>query len=221
MNFTKRDVQARCAALGHHPGPIDGIFGKRTRRALDAALEEGGGREVASLFHPTGLHRVHLHWSAGARGVIAMERTAYNSLVTHEGERVYGEFPAEAQARYAVGAAASHTLNFNTGAIGHCMDAMAGAREVPFDRGSAPITPRQLDEFCKWAAEYSVKYWIPVTRYSMPSHAEIQTVFGVRQRFKWDITWLPGMSKPGDPLVVGDRIRAMISERLPDVRAAA
>lgn len=110
---------------------------------------------------------------------------------------------------------------FNTGAIGHAMDAMAGAIERPFDRGSAPITLRQLDAFCRWAAEYSAQYWIPVNVYGMPTHAEIQPIFGVRQRWKWDITWLPGMSAPGDPLVVGERLRDMIRERLPDVRAAA
>ena len=221
MNFSIRDVQARCAALGHNPGPIDGIMGKRTRMALSVALNAVRGSEVSHLFHHSGLRRVHLHWSGGAVGVNGVERTAYNSLVTHDGARVQGEFPPEAQARYAVGKAASHTLNFNTGAIGHCVDAMAGAVERPFDRGSAPMTPRQLDEFCKWAAEYSVKYWIPINRYGMPTHAEIQPIFGIRQKWKWDITWLPGMSKPGDPLVVGDRVRAMISEHLPDVRAAA
>ncbi|KII11337.1 peptidoglycan-binding protein [Phaeobacter sp. S60] len=221
MKFTTRDIQARCAALGFHPGPIDGRRGPRTSAAIRAALEPQNGSTITDLFHKSGLHRVHMHWTAGAKGVIEMERRAYNSLVTHDGQRVQGLFPPEAQASYAAGRAASHTRMFNTGAIGHAMDAMAGAIERPFDRGSAPITLRQLDAFCRWAAEYSAQYWIPVNVYGMPTHAEIQPMFGVRQRWKWDITWLPGMSAPGDPSVVGERLRDMIRERLPDVRAAA
>jgi len=221
MNFTIRDVQARCAALGYNPGPIDGIDGRRTKAAMVAALSDIRKARVADLFHSSGLRRVHMHWSAGAEGVNKIEKTAYNSIVAHDGTRVNGVFAPEAQATYKVGKAASHTFNFNTGAIGHCIDAMAGAQEIPFRRGSAPITPRQLDEFCRWAAEYSVKYWIPVNRYGMPTHAEIQPVFGVRQKFKWDITWIPGMDKPGDPIAVGDRVREMIAEHLPDIRKAA
>lgn len=221
MNFSTRDIQARCAALGFWPGPIDGIWGPRTREAVQAALEHHGGRQPSSLFHPSGLHRIHLHWTGGADGVIRMERTAYNGLVARDGERVMGQFPFEAQADYAVGRAASHTLNANPGAIGLSADAMAGAKERPFNPGSAPMTVRQLDEICRWSAELSVRYWIPVRRFSILTHAEVQPTLGIRQRWKWDITWLPGMSDPGDPVAVGDRLREMISDHLPDVRAAA
>ncbi len=218
--YRTRDIQARCAALGFWPGPIDGIWGPRTREAVLAALEEYGGTEAADLFHSSGLHRIHLHWTAGADGVIKVERTAYNGLVTRDGERVMGHFPFEAQAKYAVGKAASHTLNANTGSIGLSADAMAGAKERPFNPGAAPMTARQLDELCRWTAELSVAYWIPVSRFSTLSHSEVQPTLGIRQRWKWDINWLPGMPRPGDPIEVGDRIRAMISEHLQDVRAA-
>ncbi len=33
-----RDVQALCKSLGHDPGPLDGIYGLRTERAIIAAL---------------------------------------------------------------------------------------------------------------------------------------------------------------------------------------
>jgi hypothetical protein len=82
------------------------------------------------------------------------------------------------------------------------------------------MTARQLDELCRWTAELSVAYWIPVSRFSTLSHSEVQPTLGIRQRWKWDINWLPGMSRPGDPIDVGDRIRAMISEHLQDARAA-
>lgn len=221
MTYHARDIQARCAALGFWPGPIDGIMGRRTREAILAALDQHGGHGVSDLFHKSGLHRIHLHWTAGADGVIQMEKSAYNGLVTRDGERVEGLFPFEAQANYAVGQAASHTLNANSGAIGLTADAMANARERPFDRGSAPMTPRQVDELCRWTAECCAAYWIPVSRFSALTHAEVQPTLGIRQRWKWDITWLPGMSAPGDPIDVGDRLRAMISEHMPDVQAAS
>ena len=37
---------------------------------------------------------------------------------------------------------------------------------------------------------------------------------GVRQRGKWDITWLPGMTGVRDPISVGDRIRADVYDRM-------
>ena len=43
------------------------------------------------------------------------------------------------------------------------------------------------------------------------SHSEVQPTLGIRQKQKWDINWLPDMAAPGDPITVGDRIRAMVS----------
>lgn len=221
MSFTIRDQQARLAALGHDPGPIDGLMGPRTRKARDAALRERGGRSVGDLFHTTALHRIHWHWTAGAYGVIAMERRAYNGLIDQNCNRIDGDFRFEAQARYQVGKAASHTLNANTGAIGLACDAMAGARERPFDEGSAPLTWDMLWEMCEWSAELGDAYDIPISRWSMLSHAEVQPTLGIRQRFKWDITWLPDMPGVDDPIKVGDRLRGMVEEKRQDLGLAA
>lgn len=221
MTYTVRDEQARLAALGYNPGPIDGILGSRTRDARRAALRDRGGHHVADLFHPSGLHRIHWHWTAGAYGLIEMERRAYNELIDQNGQVHDGLFRPEAQANYRVGRAASHTLNANTGAIGLAVDAMGGARERPFTPGPAPITRAQLDALCERTAQHCAMYDIPVSRWSTLSHAEVQPTLGIRQRFKWDITWLPGMSAPGDPVEVGDRLRAMVVEHLEDVRRAA
>lgn len=221
MSYTTRDIQARCAALGHSPGQIDGIMGPATRAAVTAALSERGGRSAADLFHHSGLHRIHLHWTAGAYGVIDLERHHYNGIVDQTGARYDGEWRFEAQARYQPGRAASHTLNANTGAIGLAADAMAGARERPFDTGSAPLTWDQIAELCNWAAELSVAYDIPVSRYSILTHAEVQPTLGILQRAKWDITWLPDMDAPADPVCVGDRLRALIGDRISERRLAA
>jgi len=221
MTYSIRDEQARLASLGFDPGPIDGMIGRRTRSARQDALRARGGRSVSDLFHPSGLHRIHLHWTAGAYGVIEMERRAYNELVDRDGNVHSGVFRPEAQANYRVGHAASHTLNANTGAIGLAVDAMAGAVERPFDAGSAPMTQAQLDALCERAAHYAMMYEIPVARTSILTHAEVQKTLGITQRFKWDITWLPGMTGPGDPIAIGDRLRAMINEHIQDWQIAA
>lgn len=221
MTYSIRDEQARLAALGFDPGPIDGLLGQRTRRARADALQSRGGRSVSDLFHPSGLHRIHLHWTAGAYGAIAMELRAYNELVDQNGDVHSGVFRPEAQANYRVGRAASHTLNANTGAIGLAVDAMAGAVERPFSAGSAPITAVQLDALCERAAHYAALYEIPITRTSILTHAEVQKTLGIQQRFKWDITWLPDMPGPGDAIAIGDRLRAMIKEHAQDHRMAA
>ena len=65
------------------------------------------------------------------------------------------------------------------------------------------------------AAQYmNSRYGIPITRATVLTHAEVQPTLGVRQRGKWDITWLPGMSAPGDPIDLGDVLRARISAAL-------
>ncbi|WP_299085100.1 N-acetylmuramoyl-L-alanine amidase [uncultured Ruegeria sp.] len=220
MRLTTRDKQARCAALGFHPGPIDGARGKRTNAALRAAMAHCGVDNVIQLFHPSGLHRIHWHWTAGAVGIIDVERDSYNELIDHDAKVYEGTFPPIAQATYKFREAASHTKNCNTGAIGLAVDCMAEANESPFYAGTAPMTPRQLDRLAERTAYYCQMYSIPVSRYSTLSHAEIQPTLGVRQRWKWDITWLPGMERPGDPIEVGDRLREMV-RRYMDLPMAA
>lgn len=214
MKFTNRDLQARLASLGYNPGPIDGIFGSRTRSARDEALKDRGSVSVRSLFGKAGLSRIHWHWTAGADGLIAVERRSYNGLIDREGNRHPGDFPFEAQADYAPGRAASHTLNCNSTAGGLSLDCMAGAQERPFDPGTAPMTWAQVNELVEWTADLCLAYDIPVSRYSTLSHSEVQPTLGVRQRWKWDINWLPDMGKPGDPIEVGDRLREMTSDAL-------
>ncbi len=214
MRFTTRDKQARCAAFGFHPGPIDGIRGKRTIAAIRALMEHRGVDREHEIFHPSGLHRIHWHWTAGAVGIIDVERDSYNELIDHDAEVHEGEFPPIAQATYKFREAASHTKNCNTGAIGLAVDCMANATERPFYAGTAPMTMGQVYRLAERTARYCQMYDIPVSRFSSLSHAEIQPTLGVRQRWKWDITWLPDMAMPGDPIEVGDRIRAMVREKM-------
>jgi hypothetical protein len=222
MKYTTRDLQARVAALGYHPGPIDGLDGPRTRAAVSEALRAHGVTQERALFGVDGLHRIHLHWTAGAYGVIDLELKHYNAIVDQDGGRHRGRWAPEDQAHYRAGVrGASHTLNANTGAIGLSCDAMALARERPFDHGTAPLTWEQVEAMTVWAAEMCAIYWIPVSRYSVLSHAEIQPTLGIRQHNKWDIAWLPDMDGPGDPVAVGDRLRVLIADQLERIERRA
>ncbi|MBL4917304.1 hypothetical protein [Szabonella alba] len=53
-----------------------------------------------------------------------------------------------------------------------------------------------------------------MSRFSTLSHSEIQPTLGIWQNQKWDINWLPGMDAPGDPITVGDKIRALVEAKM-------
>ena len=199
-----RARQARCAALGFWPGPIDGIDGRRTRAAFEAATAAQRARGLP-FQHPSGITRIHGHWTGGGHVPNSTDLRAYHGLIPGDGAPVWPALP---------GALRSHTLNANGGAIGLAICAMAGAVERPFQLGTAPITPAQVCAFAREAARLCRLYDIPVTRWSVLTHAEIQPTFGIVQRWKWDITWLPGMAAPADPIEVGDRLRAMVRAEL-------
>lgn len=219
MTFTTRDYQARCWAYGIDAGPIDGLWGPKTQAGVRALMERKQVERTEAVFHRSGLHRVIMHWTAGAYGDIAMERDAYHALIDRDGRVIPGTKPPEANADVQRGVYAPHTLRLNTGSIGVAVDAMAGAQERPFSWGSAPITRAQIDGLARAVADFCATYDIPVSRYSTLTHAEVQPTLGVRQRWKWDITVLPGMTKPGDPVAVGDALRERVAAALEEVAA--
>jgi hypothetical protein len=157
------------------------------------------------------LTRIHLHWTAGGHKATATDRNHYHFIVEGDGTEVDGAFAPEDNLVIGDGEYAAHTLNANTAAIGVAVAAMRGAKERPFNPGPSPITPQQLDAFVRLCARLCVRYGISVTRWSVLTHAEVQTTLGIQQRGKWDITWLPGMDQPGTPIEVGDRLRRLIS----------
>ncbi|MEO0379482.1 MAG: N-acetylmuramoyl-L-alanine amidase [Pseudomonadota bacterium] len=220
MGFSTRDIQARCAALGFNPGPVDGMRGPKTRAAMQAALTSRSGSDVADLFDESGLHRVHWHWTAGAYGVIEMERRAYNVLIDQDGNAYDGLFRPEMQAAYRPGRAASHTLNANSGAIGIGCDAMAGAHDRPFRWGAAPLTWAQIDGMLEVTRDFCRDFDIPVSPWSTLSHAEVQPNLGIRQRWKWDIRVLPDDLDISDARAVGDTLRARLVDRFGMAAAA-
>jgi hypothetical protein len=204
MSYEVRALQARCAALGFWPGPIDGKYGNRTAAAEKAARASQAAKSKPFI-DPSGLTRIHLHWTAGGHKANATDRQHYHTVIEGDGTEVRCADPWVRR---------SHTLNANGGAIGLSMCCMAGAVERPFSWGSAPMTPEQLVGLARAAARLCVAYDIPVSRWSVMTHAEVQPTLGIAQRGKIDILCLPGMDKMGDPITVGDRIRELITRYL-------
>jgi len=160
------------------------------------------------------MKRIIMHWTAGAPGVIPIEADSYHFIINADGSVVEG-VPVERNIPPLVnGAYAAHTANANSWSIGISVDAMAGAQERPFAPGKYPITVEQLEGLVRCAAEQASKYGIPVTRQTVLSHAEVQPTLGIPQRQKWDIMWIPGMLEPGNPVAVGDVLRAKIASAM-------
>lgn len=158
------------------------------------------------------MQRIILHWSAGSNSVGQSDMDHYHYIVDGNGRTFAGRYAVKDNANTADGKYAAHTKNCNTGAIGIAMAGMFNAVESPFHPGPFPLNAAQLDVFVKLAAELARKHGVPVTRTTVLTHAEVQPTLGIAQRGKWDITWLPGMKKPGKPVEVGDDLRAMILE---------
>ena len=200
------DAQARLNAWHNTSLAVDGVWGSKTQAAYDRA-----GRKHALRRPPSGLVRVIWHWTAGAEGVIPLERRHYHAIVGQDCRVYMGDHQPEANGVLRAGYAA-HTRALNTGSIGVAFDAMAGAVERPFDPGPNPITGGMVEKMAELIADLCETYSIPVTPWTTLSHAEVQGTLGVWQRAKWDTNWLPPMKLPGDPVVVGNLMRTMISE---------
>jgi peptidoglycan hydrolase-like protein with peptidoglycan-binding domain len=207
-----RDIQARLLARGYNPGVIDGLDGPKTQAAKED-FQQCEGQTIESDFHSSGLHRVVLHWTAGAEGVIALERKHYHFVIDQDGSVVEGLYAPEDNAETWNNYAA-HTANLNTGSIGVALDGMAGADDFPFDSGPDPINMKQLDSMATVVAKLSKRYDIPVHRATVLSHAEVPVTLGVPQPGKWDIRWLPWMSRVEKATHCGDILRRMVRDQL-------
>lgn len=164
------------------------------------------------------MKRIIWHWSAGGHKANATDKKHYHIIIEGDGRIVRGD--------HAIGANevlkdpndsstyAAHTKDLNTGSIGVALAAMRGAKERPFDAGPSPITQVQIYALVNQTASLCRQFNIPVTRQTVLSHAEVEPTLGVKQRNKWDITWLPGMTKVGDPIVIGDALRAKVERHM-------
>jgi hypothetical protein len=156
------------------------------------------------------MKRIIWHWTAGAGRASELDLEHYHYVINNDGAVSLGKWPVAANEKPVKGKYAAHTLNCNTGSIGIAVAAMAGAVERPFNYGKHPITPNQVDALVTLSRKLGAQYGIPVTPETMLSHAEVQPTLKIKQRGKWDIAWLPGMAVPGDPVSVGNKLRAMV-----------
>ena len=160
------------------------------------------------------MEKIICHWSGGTHRASGVDREHYHLLIEGDGRVVFGDYEISDNESVADNRYAAHTRNLNTGSIGVAVCAMLDARQVPFDPGKYPITEAQVQSLVREVARLAKGYGIPITRQTVLSHAEVQPTLGVEQAGKWDITYLPGMTKPGDPIAVGDKLRQMISDQM-------
>ena len=157
----------------------------------------------------TKLMRIIYHWTGGAHVVSRLDREHYHYIIDGSGVVHAGDHAPEANENTSDGAYAAHTLSCNSGSIGISVAAMACAVERPFDAGKYPVTGAQVTALGALIKALSQKYGIAITPATVLGHAEVEPTLGIKQRGKWDISWLPGMDEPENPVAVGDRIRSL------------
>ena len=214
--ITARDYQGRVNGIFGQPKLIvDGMNGPNTSAGISQAMAKMGVRRKEDLFN-RGVRGVVWHWTAGANGLIELEKKAYNFLHDTKGNTYDGNATVAEQVMYdwRRGIGASHTKSMNTGWIGLSVDAMAGAKQTnPITWGSHPITWSGIDAMLEQTANLHHEYVFPISPWTTLSHAEVQPTLGVKQRWKWDYTVLPGDTKSRDPVEVGNIPRERLTER--------
>lgn len=225
------ELQQRLISLGCNPGPVDGIYGTKTEEAVFDALDTYCPPDLAppieaapppsgeALIPPDWMPnakavRIVCHWTAGAHTANETDREHYHILIEGSGKLVRGDHTIADNDSTGDGDYAAHTASLNTGSIGVSLCAMAGATESPFSAGKYPITDAQWQILPQVVAELCAAYSIPVTRETVLSHGEVQPTLGVIQSGKWDYAWRPGMTDTGDPIVIGEEIRAAVQAKL-------
>lgn len=215
MSYTVRDYQSRVNGVHQRPVlVVDGMMGPKTRKGIEDAMKIKRVSRKEDLFN-RGVRGVIWHWTAGANGLIEIERDHYNFLTDTDGNIYDGNHTVAAQVAYdwRKGIGASHTLNNNTGWIGVSQDAMAGANGWPMDWGTHPITWEGTDAMLEKTMELCEEYDIPVSRWTTLSHAEVQPTLNIKQKNKWDYMVLPDDKGPRDPVQVGDELRKRMVQK--------
>lgn len=161
------------------------------------------------------MNRIIWHWTGGGGKANASDRKRYAFIIEADGTVVAGVHPPGVNLRIDkprdISTYYAHTARANSAAIGIALAGMRHAVERPFDSGPDPITEAQLSALVRLTAAQCRKYKIAVTRETVLSHAEVEPTLGIKQSGKWDIMWVPGMARPGDPIAIGDALRARVA----------
>jgi hypothetical protein len=140
---------------------------------------------LAAIELPTArVERIIVHWTAGGPKASALDRAHYHLLIEQSGRVVPG--------LRRIGLYLPHTRRLNTGSIGVALCGMAGARQNPYHPGPSPITARQMEVLVQVCACLMERYGLPFQEKTLLSHADVERVYGIVQRGKWDITFWPG-----------------------------
>ena len=225
MSFTVRDYQIRVNSLGLPMAPltVDNENGPNTRNGIKEAKKALHVLHKEDIFHPSGITRVHWHWTASTHLVTPEVASHYNNVFDINGKEYLGGAPAKDQARYSYKGdnpiGVSHTYHGNTGAIGMGVVACAGREVLDWGKGIVnigkyPMSWPQIDAMLERTARYCIEFDIRPSEWTTITHAEVQDNIGIKQRGKWDIRVLP--DAPTKLLGVkeaGDILRARMIEK--------
>lgn len=223
--MTVLQVQQRLKKLGFDPGPLDGLIGPSTLRAINEALDKlphttplpdtvPAGRVPQDWMPWAKMERVIVHWTAGTYKANSVDREHYHILIEGDGTLVRGDHPITDNQAPISGGYAAHTLNCNSGSIGVSLCCMAGATEVPFKAGKYPMNRIQWEVLSIVVADLCRRYAIPITRGTVLSHAEVQQTLGIKQRNKWDYTRLAFDEGVKGALTIGNMLRGAVTAHL-------
>lgn len=223
MIISVRDIQIRINSLevlqkvGKPPLLVDGVNGPTTRLAIEITKQELKVNDIKDIFDPSGITRVHWHWTGGNHKISYHDKKYYNDLFDYEGNHYDGISPAHHQAHYMPGrVGVSHTLNANTGAIGMAVAGMFNAQTFGdrVDVGKYPITWDSIDAMLERTVEYCKYFDIKISPWTTLTHAEVQKNIGIRQRNKWDIQILPDkLDRLYSPRDIGDKLRKRMVDK--------
>lgn len=141
-------------------------------------------RVIPKLWLPPskGVQRIVMHWTAGHYRPSLFDRAHYHFVIDGDGKALKGP--------RAPGQYLPHVRAFNTGSVGLSIACMAGAVQGK-TYGPAPLTNLQWERACQAAAEILHAYGLEVSERTLLCHSEVDRVYGVAQRGKWDIDVLP------------------------------
>jgi N-acetyl-anhydromuramyl-L-alanine amidase AmpD len=168
----------------------------------------------------TPMRRIICHWTAGGYHPSENDRAHYHILIDGDGKLHRGTHAIAANESTGDGDYAAHTRGANTRSIGISMCCMAGAREMPFAPGSAPMTRAQWDAMVDVAAQLCRAYGIAVSPATVLGHGEVQKNIGAPQKGKWDPMKLP-FAASLTKTQVGAKLREEVSARLKPGHAAS
>jgi len=192
--------------------------GPNTRKQIAIVKNHMGVYHDEDIMDPSGITRVHWHWTASTYEVTEDVCRHYNGVFDKDGNEYDGGAPAQQQAAYIPGkVGVSHTLNGNTGAIGLSVAAMGDATanwaENTVNQGKYPLTWEQIDAMLKKTVKYCRAFNIIPSPWTTITHCEVQTNIGIRQRGKWDIRSLPDTKQLYLEKVAGDLLRTRMMEK--------